>query len=121
MLFEARRALEHAAAEPPVWEDGYDVLAARAEAPRPPSPSAARRSLRSSTSTQTGAVPPLPARGDDVTLAEGLVLHLHGMPLRLPRLGGPRRVGPPAGQPQRTARAQRRLPQATRAPLPGRA
>ena len=29
---EARRALEHAAAERPVWEEGYDVPAARAEA-----------------------------------------------------------------------------------------
>ena len=29
---EARRALELAASDPPVWEAGYDVPAARAEA-----------------------------------------------------------------------------------------
>ena len=76
---EARRALEHAAAERPVWEDGYDVPAARAEA------TAAGLAERRE---EVAAVIDLDADGvpcrlyrpaaAEVTTADGLVLHLHG-------------------------------------------
>ena len=77
MLFpEARRALEAAAAETPVWTEGYDIAAAREEARRAAalrSPRGRRRGPRPRRRRRTGpALPPRRRR------APGVVVHLHG-------------------------------------------
>jgi acetyl esterase len=72
---EARRAVEAYAAEPPVWGDGYDVAAARAEAQQ-----AAGQEPRE----QVAEVRDLDAVGVPCRLyrpdgaGRGLVVHLHG-------------------------------------------
>jgi acetyl esterase len=77
---EARRALELAASDPPVWEDGYDVRAARAEATAA-GLAERREDVAAAVDVDADGVPCrlyLPAVAADVTPAEGLVLHLHG-------------------------------------------
>ena len=77
---EARRALEHAAAERPVWEDGYDVPAARAEATAA-ALAEQREEVAAVIDLDADGVPCrlyLPTVASDVTPAAGLVLHLHG-------------------------------------------
>jgi acetyl esterase len=77
---EARRALELAATEPPVWEEGYDVRAARAEATAA-GLAERREDVAGAVDVDADGVPCrlyLPAAGADVTPADGLVLHLHG-------------------------------------------
>ena len=76
MLFpEARRALELVAGETPVWTDGYDIAAARAQA---------RAAAAAEPREEVAEVRDLDADGVPVRLyrpvgaADGLVVHLHG-------------------------------------------
>jgi acetyl esterase len=77
---EARRAVELAAAEPAVWVDGYDVVAARAEATAA-GLAERREEVAEVVDLDADGVPCRlyrPAVSSDVTPAEGLVVHLHG-------------------------------------------
>jgi acetyl esterase len=77
---EARRAVEHAAGEPPVFEAGYDVVAARAEATAA-GLAERREEVAEVLDLDADGVPCRlyrPAAGQEVAPAEGLVLHLHG-------------------------------------------
>lgn len=76
MLFpEARRAVELAAAETPVWTEGYDVPAARAQA-RAAAAAEPREAVAEVVDVDADGVPTRLYRPHDAE--PGLVLHLHG-------------------------------------------
>ena len=76
MLFpEARRAVAAAAAETPVWADGYDISASRALA-RAAAAAEPREDVAEVRDVDAGGVPARIYRPADA--APGVVLHLHG-------------------------------------------
>ncbi|MGZ8745384.1 MAG: alpha/beta hydrolase fold domain-containing protein [Nocardioides sp.] len=72
---EARRAVEEAAGDPPVWADGYDVAAARAEA-RAAALAEPREEVAEVRDLDAGGVACRLYRPSGV--GGGLVVHLHG-------------------------------------------
>jgi acetyl esterase len=76
MLYpEARRAVEAAAAETPVWTDGYDIEAARAQA-RAAAAAEPREDVAEVRDVDADGVPARLYRPEGA--APGVILHLHG-------------------------------------------
>ena len=112
---QARLAVEASAAVPPVWSPGYDIAAARA-ADREAALAGPREDVAEVDDVDADGVPCRLYRPDGRPAARRAPARRR---VRVQRHRRARRRGPTLANRAGTRRAQRRLPPAARAPLPG--